>query len=159
MDRGVFPYEPWHYTAMVNRIHEGNHREAWALYHISAEEGLYQSIEASQEVWTGILDDLPIAIYGLSRDGSLLSDRANPWLICSEDIDMAPVSFLKGFKRSLPYMLGQYRILENYVDARNTQVLRIVEWAGFTVYPPKPMGLDLLPFHRIVLERGDSLCV
>ena len=157
--KGIEPFRWEHYEAMRGNIHEGNQREAWALFHMSAEEALKLSIEGSDKVWAGVVENRPIAIIGLVYPKTLLCDTGTPWLVCSDLIQTKAISFLRGFRKMMPYMFDRCGVLVNYVDARNTAVLRMVQWVGFEVEPPRQLGLDSLPFHRIEMKRGDCPCV
>ena len=49
-------------------------------------------------------------------------------------------------------MVMHYRLLQNHVDARNTEAVRWLGWLGFEMDPALPFGPDQLPFHRFHWE-------
>lgn len=156
--KNIYDFKEEHFDAMKDIIHEGNHMEAWALRHMTGQEALRMSIDASDHVWTGMKDEIPIAMFGIVEPKGLLGRVGTPWLICSAYIDGYAITFLRGFKKAIPRLFENCDVLMNYVDARNVAVTRMVQWVGFQISPPRMMGLDKLPFLRIEMERGDCRC-
>ena len=72
-------------------------------------------------------------------------------LIASKHAQEHPVLFARETKRLLGVFDTQYRRLENHVDAGNGQIIRWLEWLGFT-FDPDPVlsatGHAVLRFWR-----------
>lgn len=156
MSRSIVPYEEWHGEALAKRLHPANIDEIWALCHLTGEEGIKQSVDMSSKVFTG-LDDTgqPLAIFGV-RENDMMGTIGNPWLVCREDIADYAFVFLKTFKRAIRAMQEAYDILSGEIDARNIEVLNMCRWVGFEIEEARPLGIEGLPFNRIVLKRSDS---
>jgi hypothetical protein len=71
-----------------------------------------------------------MAIFGI-KEASLLSGRAFPWLVCSEDIMDYGITFLKRFRELMNTMKQKYRILDCLIFSDNTEVLKMLKWVGF----------------------------
>jgi hypothetical protein len=84
--------------------------------------------------WAG---DKILAVWGATRK-SLISQDGVYWLIASEHAAKYPVAFARETKRLLGIFDAQYRHLENHVDAGNAQIIRWLEWLGFT-FDPDPV--------------------
>ncbi|GAB5471420.1 MAG: hypothetical protein Kilf2KO_44500 [Rhodospirillales bacterium] len=112
-----------------------------------------ESIRVSSQVWSGLVDGEMVAIFGLRRP-SLLSDRAYPWLLGTNAVARHPRPFLRLSKAAVADWRTRFRLLENYVDARNAAAIRWLAWLGFTIHPARPYGAQGLPFHRFTME-GD----
>ena len=78
--------------------------------------------------WAG---DEILAIWGATRK-SLISSDGTYWLITSNHAQKYPVAFARETKRLLRVFDGHYRQLENFVDAGNEQIIRWLEWLGFS---------------------------
>lgn len=154
MASSIVDYTDAHAVELAERLHPGNVREAWALLHMTGLEAIRESVKHADRVWTGLDGDEVIAIFGI-RSSGLLGDTGYPWLVCREDVADHGLAFLRSFRRVVKAMQEMFGTLEGYVDARNTEVLKMVEWAGYEVMEAQPLGLDALPFHRIIRKRGE----
>lgn len=94
----------------------------------------------------GTADGKPICLFGLVLP-ELLSNVATPWLLGTPDIKLHSLAFLRISRRIVTYWSTMAPVMRNYVDARNTDAIRWLQWVGFQVYYPQPMGPDDLPFH------------
>ena len=83
------------------------------------------------------LGDEILAIWGVARK-SLVSQDGVYWLIASKHAQEHPILFARETKRLLGVFDTQYRQLENHVDAGNAQIIRWLEWLGFT-FDPDPV--------------------
>ena len=78
----------------------------------------------------------------------LLDSQGIPWMIASKNLSDNKKSFLKACKVIFPELKKHYQVMENYVDARNMDSIKWLEWLGFEVFDPVTFGLEKLPFHR-----------
>ena len=61
-------------------------------------------------------------------------------------------AFLRRNKAYLSEMAQGFDTLENYVDARNEVSKKWLEWLGFEIGEPEPMGVLGLPFHKFEMR-------
>ena len=152
----IVSYEPWHGEYLAPRLHPANKAEIWSLLHKDGLSGIQASVRSSTMAWTGLdRDGNPVAIFGVRTAGIFGEDEGYPWLVCREDIASMRIAFLRTFRTVVGMMLEIFGSLSGYIDARNGELIKMCEWAGFTVEEAKPFGMDGLPFHRIVIKRGE----
>lgn len=137
---------------MKNRLRKSDIDEVWASHHHTPEEALRLSFEMSTLCLTVDIKGMPVVMFGIVPQ-TLLSDKANVWLLATDGILKVRKSFLKHCKEFIGIMLKEYSVLENYVDARNTLSIRWLKWCGAEIEEAKPIGAEKLPFHHFVFLR------
>ena len=101
--------------------------------------------------YTITMDELPIAMFGVS-EVELLPSFASVWLLGTNDItDSAPIAFLRLTKRILPKLISPYDMVFNVMDKRNELHIRFVKWLGFTFIREIAYGPQKLPFYEFAL--------
>lgn len=137
---------------IAKNIREADRQEVWAASHMTPFQALKISFLISRDiVFTGLADGVPVCIFGV-KPPSMLGTVAVPWLIGTDDIPLHSRTFLRESKKFVEGLKERFPVMENYVDARNVEAVRWLQWVGFSVYYPKPYGPDNLPFHRFVME-------
>ncbi len=139
---------------MKNRLRKSDIDEVWASHHHTPEEALRLSFEMSALCLTVDIKGMPVAMFGIVPQ-TLLSDRANVWLLATDGILKVRKSFLKHCKEFIDVMLKEYSVLENYVDARNALSIRWLKWCGAVIEEAKPIGIEKLPFHYFYFGRSN----
>lgn len=152
----VVPSEVEHLFMMADRIHEGNEAEAEALAGVPALELLNRSIETSKESWTVVVNETPVAIYGIGTV-SKLTGCATPWLVCTEDIRTAGITFLRHFRRAVEGYKEKYKRLKCLIYHENTEVMRMMEWIGFRKERDVRCGLHNEIFHEMVWDGDEDV--
>jgi len=132
--------------------------EVWASHHHTPEEALKLSYKNSVPCLTIEKNGVPIVMFGVVPE-TLLSDRANIWLLATEGICKVRKSFIKHCRGFIKSMLLQYSILENHIDARNKISIRWLKWCGATIEEAKPMGEEKLPFHYFYFRRNNQCAI
>lgn len=132
-------------------IRSADRREAEALGFRSAEEGLVRGLRYSELAWTARAGEHMVCIFGVAP-GSIMLETGIPWLVSSFYLEQHARSFLRHSRPYLAAMLRLYPRLRNFVDCRNTAAIRWLEWLGFTLDGPLPVGLGGEPFYRFTLE-------
>lgn len=155
MEIRIVPSEVEHLFLMVDRIHEGNEREAEALAGISAFELLKSSVENSIESWTVLADETPVAVYGIATV-SALSGEACPWLVCTDDIRFAGLTFLRQFRKNMENIKSRFDRLKCMIYNENTEVVRMLEWIGFHKRRELCYGVSNEVFYEMVWEGSDD---
>jgi hypothetical protein len=75
-------------------------------------------------------------------------------MVTTVHIEKNPRGFLRASKALMREAMQRHHQLINYVDARNTQAIRWLEWLGFKMGPAVPYGVSGILFRRFTKERG-----
>lgn len=142
-------------VAMKDRLRKPDVNEVWASHHHTPEEALKLSFVLSSRCFTIETKRQPIAMFGVVPKTLLGSDRATIWLLATDELKTVRRKFLLGCRSFINGMLKEYLILENYIDARNTESIRWLKWCGAIIEEAKPMGAENLLFHYFYFRRTD----
>lgn len=136
-----------HIPLIAARIRPADMREVWALYRQTPLECLNESFRISRLAWTGLVDGVPICMFGaVQADPSGRAGR--PWMIGTDLLDRYEIVFLRRCREQVETMQMCFESLENVVDARNVRAIKWLRWLGFSFSEPEPMGPDLIPCLR-----------
>ncbi len=138
-----------HEMALVMR--EADREEVWASGHFTPLEALLVSLEASPEPKAGLADGKVFCMYVIGQQ-TLVSNWGCPWLLTAEDLPNHAREFLRRNKEYMVEVRSKYRLLLNYVDARNTMSVRWLIWLGFLVGEPQPFGVENRLFRPFRME-------
>jgi hypothetical protein len=155
MEIKVMPCNPAYVNDMKGHIHHNNVAEVKAMLGDDADSYtiLVKSVERSDKAFAVTKDDIAVAIFGI-QEGSMLSGRAFPWLICSEEIMDYGITFLKKFKKLINEIKKEYRILDCLIFSENVEVLKMLKWVGFKEAQKETInGYD---FYRMVWIRSEE---
>lgn len=141
--------EQYHIPRILAGIREADRDELFALYRQTPAEVLGASFRLSQMAWTGLVDGVPVCMFGVVKvDG----DVGRPWMIGTADLDRYAMIFLRRCREQVEAMQRSFTHLENFVDVRNQKAIDWLRWLGFSFSEPEPMGPFSLPFYRFVRE-------
>lgn len=104
--------------------------EIWAQLGAEPDVALLSSVQASSKAWL-ITDKtgLPIGLFGVAP--SAHPDIGTPWLVGTPGLEDDGLSFAKQTRRYVAAMHEDYRVLTNFVDARNDAAIDWLLFAGF----------------------------
>lgn len=147
---------PEHVKEVADHMSEGDRREVYASNHHSPHTALKLSVNSTREPKAGTVDGRAMCIFGIGQS-SLLSHDGSPWLLGHEELPQHARAFLRMSRNWMIEERVKYGKLVNYVDARNTQAIRWLDWLGFEIEEEaKPYGVDKMPFHRFSWERPEE---
>ena len=126
--------------------------EIWAASRMQPLEALRLGVLVSEHALTGMVDDDPVCIFGVSHR-SLLDTTGVPWLLGTNAIDKHAKAFMRRNKTIIKEWRARYELLENWVDSRNTKSIAWLRWLGFEIEEASPYGALGLPFHRFTMRR------
>lgn len=115
------------------------------------EEALIESIDLSCEAWAGMVDDEPIAVFGLAPL-NIIVGIGSPWMLGSDLIESHSFEFLKLSRPIISHMHTTFPTLFNFVDERNVVSRRWLAWLGFFLHDPIIIGVEgrqFIPFERV----------
>ena len=129
-------------------MRQKDRKEAEALG-MSAEKALYLTFKHALLRRTAYLGDDIVAMWGVS--GTPLSLVGRPYLVTSEvSYKIHPITFCKIYKKEVSSMNSLFPVLENYVDARYTEAVRLLKIVGFELSPQKINGNDFYKFKKVI---------
>ena len=126
--------------------------EVWAAAHYTPAEALAMSIRHSEEVYTGLVDNRVLCIFGMARR-TWISELGIPWLLASDLLPDHARRFLKGSREAFEHMKRGVPAMRNHVDVRNAQSIRWLKWLGFKIENPVPFGPDQVLFHPFTWKQ------
>jgi hypothetical protein len=144
---------PDHIAHIANHMREADRLECMAMAGKGPHAALTDSLAASVYAWTGLVDNEPICIFGVSpRD--LLAGVGSPWLLGTHGIGGIALAFLRRNQAYVRRMLDIFPVLENYVDVRNHLSIRWLGWLGFSIEKtPVICGAEKRPFYRFGMKK------
>jgi hypothetical protein len=114
---------------------------------------LKDSLAKSVAAWTGLVDDKPVVMWGVTPI-DILAGIGSPWLLGTDTIRECPITFLRFNRKYVPQMLGMFPVLVNYVDARHERAIRWLKWLGFRIEDnPVPYGMWGMDFFRFEMRK------
>lgn len=142
--------------AMLPHIREADRQEVWAAGKLTPEIALRRGLAASDRAFTGVIDGEIVAMFGVTP-GSILGGVGVPWMLGTEAIERHAVAFIRQSRPALWMMHARYDYLINFVDDRNKAAIRWLQWLGFHVEQPVPMGPFRVPFRRFSRSIYDEV--
>ena len=131
--------------ALALVLRQADREEVEALTGRDAREALVESVVRSAAAWAGLANGELVCLFGVVPV-SLVGVTGIPWLLGSDAVTRYGRPFLRRNRAYLREMLREFPVLRKVVDARNTVSIRWLEWLGFTLGTPQPMGVCGLPF-------------
>lgn len=142
---------PAHAAHVAAHMRDADRAEVWATARLTPAEALAGSIRSTPAPLAGLVDGVPLCVFGIAPRG-LLSGEGVPWLLGTDDIRRHRRQFLPESRLVLGVIARGFDLLVNHVDARNSLSIRWLSWLGFQIHPAEPFGVDRLPFHRFTME-------
>jgi len=140
-----------HAGQIAKDLRQVDRQEIWASHHETPEDALPRAISRSQMAWTILWDNQPAAMFGVAP-ATALSDVGVIWLLGTPLLEKFSTPFLRFSKHKVKEIRRHFSRLVNHVDARNAVSLEWVRWLGFTVHPPEPYGIEMMPFCKIEMS-------
>lgn len=138
-----------HIPRILAGIREADRDELFALYRQTPAEVLDASFRLSQMAWTGLVDGVPVCMFGVVKVSGAVG---RPWMIGTTDLDRYAMIFLRRCKKQVEAMQRRFAHLENFVDIRNQKAIDWLRWLGFRFGKAELMGPFSLPFYRFIRE-------
>lgn len=124
-----------------------------ALGLVSPAAVLRGGVEASVPCFAVVTHGAVVALFGVVPIARL-PETGSVWLLASEDFAARPRFIVRLSKIWLARLHEHYRVLTNYVDARNQVHIRWLRWCGFVfVRRIERFGAMGLPFYEVRRER------
>ena len=91
--------------------------------------------------------NIPVGIFGVNDCGN---DVGAIWLLASEDLTTAQISFLRQCRDVVKVLNTKYKILWNFVDCRNSLHIKWLKWCGFKFINKQNYGVLNKPFYEFI---------
>ncbi|WMM95236.1 hypothetical protein CRP114_gp37 [Roseobacter phage CRP-114] len=150
MDKFLTPTTVEDIDYVAPRLRQADYRECLASTGRRPRQVLLQSLDLGGTTLT-----LRAPNGGrLGLCGVVPSPLENAGIVCmcaTDDIYQYQTAFLRKSKAALDYLAGDYAVLYNCVDARNTVHMKWLRWMGFTfINKHEKYGAEKLPFYEFV---------
>jgi len=118
---------------------------------------LRDGLDTAVAAWTGLVEDEPICMFGVSPM-DLLGGTGVPWLLGTDKIGGNALVFLRRNKAYVRKMLEIFPHLMNFVDARNHLGILWLVWLGFKIDDSRTVDVGGFAFYRFEMRRpqGDG---
>lgn len=137
-------------------MREADVKEVWASGDHTPLSALQFSIDESEYSTVAIIDDIPVAVFGLAVSG-ILTTYGVPWMLGTDDVVLKRRAFLPNSKRVIEQMLAIAPYLYNYAHADNKVSIRWLKWLGFKFDDAAPYGPHGEPFRRFSMEMNRNV--
>ena len=91
--------------------------------------------------------NIPVGIFGVNDCGRGVGAI---WLLASEDLTTAQISFLRQCRDVVKVLNTKYKILWNFVDCRNSLHIKWLKWCGFKFINKQKYGVLNKPFYEFI---------
>lgn len=105
-------------------------------------DGLLASVRGSDEAWTVRADGEIVFMIGVCPL-STIGRVGVPWLLGSDLVSKHRRTFMVETRRLLAVAHRRFPILRNYIHDGHRQALRWMDWLGFMIRDPQPIGSGL----------------
>lgn len=153
----VRPAEPADADALAPRLRPADRREIEAALGMDPTVVLRRGVQASNPCHAVVEDGAVLALFGVVPVARIPENGA-VWLLASEDFAVRSSFIVRSSKAWIARLHERYRVLTNYVDARNEVHVRWLRWCGFDfVRRIERFGAMGLPFYEVRRERDASI--
>lgn len=140
---------------LAPRLRKEDVAEVYAVNGCSPEQALLDGLQTSDECLTIEHEEKIIGMFGVAP---LRPGVGAIWLLASDELPSIRWGFLKQTRPWVAHFLTKFPLLTNLVDARNTQHIKWIKWAGFTfTNRHEDFGPDKVPFLEFYKQR-DHTC-
>lgn len=146
----IVPALESHCDQLARNMRQGDKAEVHAAG-MSSIKAVRRAFRASTLTRSAFVDGEIAAMWGLG--GNLVSEVGHPWLLTTPAIERVPRAFVREGKNELTKMLRHRSVLSDYVDAKYTGAVRLLEVLGFSLGHPEPRGLRGQSFRQFSIDR------
>lgn len=143
--------EARHINRIAKNIAEIDELECRMLGH-SPKQALRLGLRMSSICGTALLDDQPIAMFGVVPE-NLIEGKGSAWLLLTKKGRQQHRALVVLGKQITEILHKEAEILHNHVHASNDRAIRWLEYLGFTVEPTAELhGQPMRYFHRCATQ-------
>ena len=128
-------------------MREKDRKEAEALG-MDAKKALYLTFKYGILRKSAFLNGKIVAMWGIC--GTPLSLVGRPYLVTTNQVSrMSPLKFARIYAKEVKVMNSVFPVLENYVDAKYDEAVRLLKIVGFELTPQKINGNDFYKYKMV----------
>lgn len=146
--RKALPIDAEH---MVAHMRQADRREIWASGRHTADE-VARLCVTEYECSCVEIDGKPAIFFGCSAQ----EDYAIPYMLATDDITKIGVRFILGSRPIVQEWIEKYKLLTNFIHAKNEVSMRWLGWLGFKVKQSAIFNDEL--FYRFELKEEENMC-
>lgn len=133
---------------LAKNLRKADIEELKASTGLTVDVALRESVAASQEVNTIVLDGEPVGIFGVARLRDIVGC---PWLVGTDKITTIGLPFLRGSAEWVKEQNDNFPVLVNYVHANNEAAIQWLRFLGFKfIRLIEHYGVGKEPFYEFV---------
>lgn len=144
-------------SQLEDKLRVSDVAEIWASDHVNPKYALFESYHNSTHCFT-IENGSPIAMFGVVPD-SRTHDVATVWLLAADTFSELSGRVAKHSKNMVEYLLTQYSLLENFVDANNKDAVKFLEFLKADISEPIEYGVEGKLFRYFCIRKEGQLSV
>lgn len=148
----IIPADISHAATIAERMRDEDVAEVWASSRSTPLDAITHSLSQSVEAWTATVDGRPEVIFGVA-DVNILTAMGAPWLLGTDAVVKHNRQFLRRSIWWREKLFSNYETLRNFVHEDNVVSKRWLEWLGFTLFDPMPIGSSGEKFRLFELRR------
>lgn len=114
-------------------------------------ETLVLSRDLSFECYVGVIDDTPVAVFGIAL-ADIDGTTGCPWAVFTNAMREYPKELMTASRTVVSRWRQMFPFLENHVDSRNTRAIRWLRRLGFTVHE-HAADPSIEPFYRFEMRN------
>jgi len=146
MNIRIEPATPEMALEIGGNLRDSDIEEVWNSHHLGAVEACVESVEVSDYAFCGLVDDVPIYLFGLNGN--------TVWGLGTDRLEAHRHRFLRASHNFITFCRGHADYLENWVAADNVNSAAWLEWLGFTMEEAAPYGEEQELFHHFHMKGG-----
>jgi hypothetical protein len=117
----------------------------------TVEGAIRHSVDSTPDPWTVLYDGRVIAMFGLAII-SILSGLASPWMLSAAELPIQHRhATARLTKQAVDIWKREHPRLINIIDPRYKSGIRWLQWLGFKVHDPEPMGKNMQLMHKVTI--------
>jgi len=140
---------------IINHIRKEDVEEIAALDGGNVRDALFETPDMDKNAFVWEREGKVHAIFGVNpveeHEGMGVI-----WMLATESFDKHFMVFAAACKVVVEHMIKDYEYVFNYVYVKNRKSVKWLQWLGFDVRPPEPIGLNGAEFHRF--EMWNEKC-
>lgn len=141
---------------IANNLRESDKLEVWSSDHLTPYQAVSISFNNSAACWTVISNEKPVAMFGVCPI-TWAGKEAYVWLLATKEFCSISGKFLKRSRGFVKLMLDCYPYLHNYVDCRNTQSIKWLEFCGAKLSEPEEFGIENKRFQYFEFRKDELI--